>query len=430
MRWLSSVCIIAIATAHALGQSFPASATPAELIRNLSVDDWRQRQAAQDALVQLGDDAVPLLSATTQSSSDEETRSRATAALAKIAEDRLTGPSHITLHLHDVLPKAAFAQLANQARASLEPITPVFWQSVGNSPISVDLDRVPFWEAMRVLSEKTGVYLQEWGTGLRLTNGPLFPGPQSISGSFLVIADQMERNQSVKFGPNAEHEDRLSLSLMFMAEPKIRVVRASQNVELSEALDENGNSMIPAETPEGDNAIVAIGESARWNCNAALNFPKQNAGTRLKLLRGSIRASLASRIEQLDFPKLKTPATLATSDGLTVLVSQISPVNSGNQTEVHILATLPAGRGNNSDLADQLSRPTCVGLFDASNRPIARESVQVNGDEKGVNVVIRFSALNGEDGTRVGPPDHLSVKVMTATKEVTVPFEFKDLPLP
>src|SRR3954454_11097118 len=57
------------------------------LIRQLSADSWKQRQAAQDRLVVLGDEARDALARVAKESADDETRSRAEAAVVQIDEN-------------------------------------------------------------------------------------------------------------------------------------------------------------------------------------------------------------------------------------------------------------------------------------------------------------------------------------------------------
>src|SRR4051812_17607853 len=79
-----------------------SSDTIGVLIHQLSADSWQQRQAAQDRLVMLGDEARERLVRASKDASDDETRSRAEAAIVQIDENHATGPSVINLHLKDV----------------------------------------------------------------------------------------------------------------------------------------------------------------------------------------------------------------------------------------------------------------------------------------------------------------------------------------
>src|SRR4051812_28033025 len=75
------------------------------LIHQLSSDNWRQRQAAQERLVVLGDEAREPLARAAKEGADDETRSRAESALAQIDENQAIGPSIITLHLKNIAPQ-------------------------------------------------------------------------------------------------------------------------------------------------------------------------------------------------------------------------------------------------------------------------------------------------------------------------------------
>src|SRR5579871_5016565 len=61
-----------------------APADPQSLLKQLSDPDWRVRRDAREALIRMGDDAVPLFQALLQSAPDEEARHQAQEALAQI----------------------------------------------------------------------------------------------------------------------------------------------------------------------------------------------------------------------------------------------------------------------------------------------------------------------------------------------------------
>src|SRR4051794_38621509 len=134
-----------------------------ELISKLSADDWQVRQNAQDKLVLLGDKARPKLDQLLRESKDLEARARAEAAIGLIEENRLIGPSIITIHMHDVPPEKVVAELGRQAYTDLKTMPEHLWGQKDWPNVSIDIEQKPFWPALREVCEKIGLRPQNMG---------------------------------------------------------------------------------------------------------------------------------------------------------------------------------------------------------------------------------------------------------------------------
>src|SRR4051794_24579579 len=112
MRRAFSVCMAVIfgaMIAHA--QTTTATTSPADvkkLIAQLSSDQWQQRQEAQEQLVAIGDPAKDAVKQLLAGSSDPEVRTAAESILERIATAQKRGPTRVTLHMKDSLPKNIF----------------------------------------------------------------------------------------------------------------------------------------------------------------------------------------------------------------------------------------------------------------------------------------------------------------------------------
>src|SRR4051812_33229643 len=69
-------------------------------------------------------------------------------------------PAVITMHLKDVHPKVIFSELANQSGANFRPLPAGLWEGKEWAPISIDLENVSFWNALKEISARTGLYFQ------------------------------------------------------------------------------------------------------------------------------------------------------------------------------------------------------------------------------------------------------------------------------
>src|SRR5688500_7289149 len=99
----------------------PASTQPLDpsetLIAQLSADEWQAREEAQDQLVAMGSSAIVRLQRVVAESPDEEARQRAQAAINRIGERQVTGPSMITLHMKNASLREVFAEISRQCGA-------------------------------------------------------------------------------------------------------------------------------------------------------------------------------------------------------------------------------------------------------------------------------------------------------------------------
>src|SRR5437762_2646134 len=90
------------------------------LLAQLKSDDWRSRQEAVDKLVTMGDAAIPHLQQLLAGTSDNEVRSRAASAIARIEDQRRVGASMVTMKLAGVPASKAFEELFHQAQATVQ----------------------------------------------------------------------------------------------------------------------------------------------------------------------------------------------------------------------------------------------------------------------------------------------------------------------
>src|SRR5436305_3649729 len=66
----------------------------------------------------------------------------------------------ISIHLNNVHPKAVIAELGNQAGSTFRPSPAGLWEGKEWPTVSIDLQNVSFWQAVREISQKTGLYIQ------------------------------------------------------------------------------------------------------------------------------------------------------------------------------------------------------------------------------------------------------------------------------
>jgi hypothetical protein len=469
MRYLFA--FVFVGASFAIAQTAPSTQPDGRvesLVAQLGDQQWAVRQAAQDQLVATGPSVVARLRAVASQTRNDEIRQRAEAAIAEINENLLTGPSLITLHLKDASVRDAFAELSRQAGTNLTPMPPELWELKTWPKINVDLEREPFWSALRAIGAQAGVELRQWNDGLRLMqSGGAGPsgGRFVVSGPFLITLTRCSRTQVIEYGlPGGENPSSdFAIYFSATAEPKLRVLRAAYAAKLDEATDDRGNSLVPRAGDDGNDnglhaasgvdtsrvleAAFATGAGGVWQFSARLAYP-QNMGKRLVTLRGSVNVLLQTHVETIEIPAVLSAAnTSRSAGGLRLTVTEAK--KNGDRYDIIATIARDAGSGGSAIEWDRVQQSLSdLKLIDAQGRPLLRTNLASGMGNDSVELNLSFTrgeVLNiggaGAVGGRIrnaaneggeGPTDPVKLvwQVPTETKEVNVPFEFKDVPLP
>lgn len=403
------------------------------LVKQLSADSFQARQEAQDRLVRYGADARPLLQKLLETSTDPEARTRAEAAMSQIEEDRVTGPSMVTMHVKDGSPERALAELSRQGMYAI-PTMPenLFQQEHMNVPtkVTLDVDRQPFWVAMRQYCEKTGLRVNAMGGERKfvITMGgdESLLGPVVYSGPFMVVANSVTRTSSINLAHDRAPARSLNLQITVFAEPKLNVMGHDYYPRLTEAVDDRGNSLlVPRQVMYSS---MSQDVSMRWTLGAPLSIP-ENLGTRLVRLKGFCRVMMQTRSETWEVPNALTAGGATQSKaigGRRYVVNELKAVGNGDAYQLKLTVVREGARG---EMWQQFGRGMRVSLVDGDGKALANRGWGQEGPEEKATYTYTFS--RGTDtGGQTGAAAKLVLEVPTEVKEVEVPFEFKDLPLP
>lgn len=412
----------------------PSAASSAKVeaaIKALSSDSWKERQAAQDTLVTLGDEIVPRLRKLASQASDEEVRTRAGAALRQIEENNQLGPSSITLHVKDAKPQEVFAALGKQAHCEF-PTWPrnLFQQNMNNTLVTLDYDHADFWTVFKDACQKSGVFPQQIGNerGMTLQQGSssYWNGPSITTGPFLIVANRIYRSNSIDLANPGNVQHDFQLSLCAFSEPKIKVVQSSYNVHVDEAVDDRGNSLV------SDNRMydgMSNGQQWMWNLTANLNYPDpEKVGKTIKRFKGKIKFLIQTKSETLDVPDILNVKNLQkTVAHRRMLIKECK--KNGEQYEVQM--TLYRDGLSQQDWQSIQNPGYTVRLLDKEGHALSANGWGGGGggNEMTYNWNFTKNTWGGEEG-KVGEPHRLVWEIPLETRETDVAFEFKDLPMP
>jgi len=396
------------------------------LAKDLSSPNWQVRRTARETFIRLGYEAKPTLEQIVQNAQDEEARHQAQEALALIEENVRLGPSYITLHVKDAKPEEVFAEISKQCHTSLTPYPENLWSQGNFKPLTLDVDRKPFWEVMPSLCQHYGVDFTQFQTGLRImrTGMNRLQGITEVDGPFLVVANQITYTRTRSLVAGRGENSSFSMSLFVYPEPKITLMHGITNLKLIEAVDDHGNSLLP---PVNGRSVTSGGFGAgAAQLYAPLIYPRHNPGTKIARFRANASFNVQTKSQQIqiaDLMKMKDHHESLKS--MDVTFKEVTQKNDVYELKL-VIYTSPLAPPEFRNIYEQVQNN--LHLLDdrgqeLQHRGMSSSPVQ-QGAEAGLEITLQFGInMPGR------PPEKLVWDVPTEFKEIIVPIHFNDIPL-
>jgi hypothetical protein len=398
---------------------------PAVLLGQLADQDWHVRRRAQDRLVHGGEDAKPFIQELVQLATNDEARKNAQSALAAIDENRLIGPSYLTLHFKNASPADVFAEISRQCFAPLATAPDNLFQQEPFPKVTVDADHEPFWAVVPRLCQQLGVDFRQYQGDTRLmrNGGVQTDGVNHLEGAFLIVATQISYSRTRAFAGHAQ-QTQFGMQLVIYPEPKLKVLRGSGAIQVSQAEDDRGNSLVPDGSSPG--AWSGFMGNGGWSLFAPLHYPK-TIGTRIRHFRGTTSFVIqveSQKIEIRDLASLRPVTRLVYN--MQVHFEDMKKV--GDTWKLHLHLNQPNFGG--SDWQQFMEGvQNRMQILDADGNALDHRGMSTSANNAMVDVTLDFARSNRMDGQPCGDPVRLVWEVPTKTRELTVPIDFKDLPL-
>lgn len=413
-----------------LAQAPATQATAAaieSLAARLASDDWKVRQDAQDRLVEMGDAAIPLLRQLARDSQDEEVRTRAEAALRQIELDNKNAPTLITMHLKDAPVTTVLAELKRQAKTEISLYPPMANQHDGVK-VTIDVDRKPFWMVVREFCDQAKYSPMQVGQGKQITlqrasdNWSRVPFWQHEC--FFVTVESASRTHSVDYSNPQRIQNNFYVQFRVLVDPKLRVVQGPGSLKLDEVTDDKGNSLIPnTNHGEGYNSWG----SWIWSMGTQLQY-QPDQGSRISVFRARARFLVQTKGERWEIDEV-----LNAKDKEKLMPQNVKYVfkgltKAGDGYQAQILITSPPGRGANG-MVNLGGLQQGLQLVDANGKAYSTNGLSGGGGPTQLNYTLSFGTYS-PDGQKPGVPAKLIWDIPLEVKEVLIPVEFKDLPIP
>lgn len=281
----------------------------ADLVARLGSPRFSEREGASKALEAKGREALAALRMAREAV-DPELRSRAAALVERIESDLVVRPTTLALDFQNrALPEIAKVFAERSGIPTL--LDPEAMDVLGGRHVTLEAkEPVPFWTALDRLCQG-GLLRAEYGSqetpdghvvvGIRLADaGGMVPCPTSDHGPFRVklvgLHYQRERRLDQALGA-PRFIEQFQAQIEVMAEPRLLLGQRG-NLKLLEAVDDKGNSLLPAGVLDVDEQD--LGERLEFNGGTSLNltlplhYPRE-AGQKIAKLRGSLPLALAAR---------------------------------------------------------------------------------------------------------------------------------------
>jgi hypothetical protein len=393
-----------------------------EMLKRLSSSDWHERRSAREALVRLGEEGKPFIRKLIELAPSEEAKSTASAALGQIDDNRTLGASYITLHVAKAAPAQVFAQISRQCFAPIRTAPENLWDQSGFAPLTLDVDRRPFWEVIPRIWQHFGVNMSQDQEGMRLMRGGgQITGISHVEGAFLVVAHQISDSRTRTLGPAGRAQRNFGINFSIYPEPKIIVLRSGGAVDLNEVVDDHGNSLISSgsRVRSGWGAMMGFGS---WNLYAPLTYPSKNPGKRVVRFRGSTTLQVQTRAQELSIPDvLHVRPTTVTVNNTRVTIDAMEKKN--EFYELHLIVHQPNFGGPDlQPLMEQVQYR--LKILDAAGNVMRFNNM--NTSSNGAQLELRL-AYGGPGAARL--PDKLVWNIPLESKPLTVPINFDDIPL-
>ncbi len=441
MTMVIGSCVCRAADSGSAPTTMPADVS--RLVADLTSDDYNQRESAQVALVRMGPEAEGPLNEILRGEQSPEAQARVQQAIQQIEDNLHFGPSVITMHYKDEPLQTVLDDFSAQAGADLGVHRPSIEDFASQTTVSIDLDHATFWQSLRALNDACGLspdLLHQQGPMVLATHGDqriprvsMYSPVAQECGPMLIVPIGAREERTVEYGRGGGvSRSSLSLSLLFIIEPKLRIVGGINSDWMKQCVDEKGNSLMIGRRQN----FAAMGGLWQGQLHANLADPP-DIGEKIAKLDGELKFTVQSKsniveVDGLDKDIDKAKNLTNNMNGANVTLTGIQQQDGGFPQQgvsylVHLsIADKPNGRGPLGMLAQDLMNS--IQLLDAQGEPF----LPMIGGRTPNSDEITLTFVNSRP-MNLGAQRQLAKlrwEVTTETRQVDVPFELHDLALP
>lgn len=287
------------------------------LVRQLDGNTLAERNEAEQKLVELGPGVLSHLPEVTPNTPAEvKVRlGRIRTTLEQLRADQATEPTHLTLQVTDAPLADVLAQIEQQTGNRVIDYRRNFRQDDTEIKVSLDWEKVPFWEAIDQLLEEANLrayHRSGQPNVLALVSAAGLEREQQVKPGYSgIFRMQPTRVDSFRDLESGQAGSRLSLQVTW--EPRVTVITLSLPLDGVELVDDRGET-IELERREG--SLTAEVPQGAGSVTMTLNLPGIDRGSQqIAKLSGKLEALVPGGVEVFTFDKLATARNERKSKG-------------------------------------------------------------------------------------------------------------------
>lgn len=381
------------------------------IVTALGSESFAERERAQKELGKAGMKDREALKALAEAATDAEVKARLLNRYEQIEEDAALNPPPISIDVKDA-SLAEVAAALNKAMGERMSAAGAGFTTVDNGPggSTYTLKAVdePFWDVFMKLSKQGEIQVQPY-QGLQLIRSNTGIRRGVVSGPFCVYAQSLSYQRTVDLQKDVGEELQpasLMLSYGVAIDPRVQLIAYTTPV-LSSVMDDAGNELLKAGFTAGGNRVSSL--RRQWSFPTSIPLEIVPGGKKIVSAKGVMRGTVMVSQQEIEVADLEkqgnTPIEIR---GRKVTFTKFELKDGRVAMSA---ASDPGVRG-----ADGQVERTGMTLVDAKGRTVYTGSLQ--------------GGFSGTFGGQFTGPIKAVLTVPTKVKEVEVPFELKDLPLP
>jgi hypothetical protein len=348
-------------------------------------------------------------------------------------------PTKLSLNVRNANLYATLTNVFRDAGVPFDP-PPDFILPRKLNNLTVSINDQPYWLGVRSVLQHANLKLQGGDGGAVSVNraDQQWNNPAFTSGPFLFIADDIHRDTTVHLAVPDKPASSFSVSLMVLADPKLRAYGYLRRADVTEAVDENGMSLAAAPPKKPDRSFYANDEYGYhfWKITARLNYPS-GAGRRIAKLRGVCTFLVQTRGKTWEVPDVlgaKDASITVDRRKYTLRSAKHDGDNLALQFRVE-----PDGMtadewkralSNWSD-TERIKQMLRFAPRVADAAGVAWQPLEMSDGRDGAAVTYTLHlTANAADGSKAAKPVRMLLELPEQLEEMAVPFEFTDLVIP
>lgn len=410
-----------------------------QLIPELGAPDFTLRQAAAHEIGKLGGDSLPALRHHLSQEPDTEIHARLTTLIQQIETQDALKPTLVTLDVDHLPLRETIAELSRQSGFPID-------MSPDNDsgglkqypPVTLHVVKQPLLKVLQQIAEQSPIEPLRAGDnngGMSILLGSHLPPRIYATDTCLVTLYAIYHSSDIKLTdePGTEQINKyFYLTFKIYADPKLQIVEEPFETHLTTAIDNQGNNLLPtSKTNQSFTRKPPTGHHI-FASTANLSYPV-HPGTLIKKLRGEIHVVAQTQSSSVQFENLNQPNQIQNMNGVKITLETFK-----TQTPNYWTAKLHFRRDGISPENFQKLFPTNsasslqLKLLDNNHGLITVSKIISGVGQANTEYAYEYGFYRHSENPQKArfTPSTLRISYTTKQEDLTIPFEFKDIPMP